>query len=637
MKSKTLALGVLSVFVFAAFIGMASAVTLAEWDLTADDGIATNVNTNTNDGVFTSSGVTFNSFDAVNGADADDWPTADSLDSLKYFEVTIAPNTNFDLSISNISFDYSGSALGPSSFELQYSTQSNFASPTTLTTEVDVSNEAVETSSNSGLSISVDSGETLTLRWFGYNFDAITNDFFVKTLLIQGTSTAVSEGFCSAGEVNATELELSVDISNKGEGDDERWLPLDVIEIEVELDNRNDRIDFDNDGDADDGDGDLDDVKFELGLFEEGALTVNLIDDMEWISNDDEEFEVGNIDEDESDKHTFKFRVDPGEIDDGNYVLMVKAYPKGGETDEACIDSSSDLGDNDFGSSEFFADIEVELEDDTDKMVVVDVVDDEADLILLNAFCGSQTSVSLDVWNIGDEDFEDRVLVTLKNLELGLDEEVVIDGDFDAGDKETVIFNFAVPQDAEKKIHTLKLRTLYDYDEDDEDYDEESDETFHVFLRVDGNCQSFTGSEASVTANLESGGDAGDNLVIKTTITNTGDEQMTYLVSPAGFGVWASSADAVPATFTLAAGQSRDVTLTLSVNDDASGQQSFNVEVISNNELVVSQPVSVEIEGKSGFLTGSAIGSNGYLWGFGLLNLIIIVAIIIVAVRVMRR
>ena len=586
MKTKNLVLSVLSVFIVAAFLGMASAAIVLN-PTTSSQSIA-------QDG---SSSFTFTI--GNNAGDGSQYNTFTSVVS-----------------------DLTGTAGTLASSQVTIGTL-----PSTV--DDGITSSAITVTTNVPLSQAVGTYTgTITIDAEGTVSNPNSQEIAVTIIV------SLADRFCSSGSLNATELELSVDISNKGEGDDERWLPLDIIEIEVELDNKNDRIDFDGDGDTSDGDGDLDDVTFELGLFKEGNLDTNLIDDMDWVSKDDEEFEVGNIDEDESDKHTFKFRVDPGEIDDGNYVLMVKAYPKGGETDEACIDSSADLADSDFGTSEFFADIEVELESDSDKMVVVD---EGAEPIMVNGFCYSQASLSVDVWNIGDEDFPDKVLVTLVNSELGLDEKVAIDGDFDAGDREKVTFNFAVPEDAEKKTYALSLRTLYDYDEDDDVYDKESDETFKVFLKVEGSCSSFTGSEASVTANLESGGDAGDNLVIKTTITNNGDEQMTYLVSPAGFGVWASSADAVPATFTLAAGQSRDVTSTLSVNDDASGQQSFNVEVIANNELVVSQPVSVEIEGKSGFLTGSAIGSNGYLWGFGLLNLIIIVAIIIVAVRVMRR
>ena len=160
------------------FAGITSAVTISEWNLTTD-GSAINVNTDVTAGDFNlGSGVDFDAttpFDEK-GARVENWPTADSVDTTKYFQVTIAPQTGNTLTISDVNFDYSASAQGPASFQLQYSTATSFASPTTLTTKIDVDNvDTAETSSNSGLSIQVNSGETLTLRWFGYDFNGVTN------------------------------------------------------------------------------------------------------------------------------------------------------------------------------------------------------------------------------------------------------------------------------------------------------------------------------------------------------------------------------------------------------------------------------------------------------------------------------
>ena len=63
-------------------------------------------------------------------------------------------------------------------------------------------------------------------------------------------------------------------------------------------------------------------------------------------------------------------------------------------------------------------------------------------------------------------------------------------------------------------------------------------------------------------------------------------------------------------------------------------------EVVSGNHLVVQQPVSVSIEAKKfmGFFTGAVTGGDAYLlWGLGLLNVILIVAIIIVVIRILRK
>ena len=145
-----------------------------------------------------------------------------------------------------------------------------------------------------------------------------------------------------------------------------------------------------------------------------------------------------------------------------------------------------------------------------------------------------------------------------------------------------------------------------------------------------------------VSASLESGGEAGEELVVRATITNTGISQASYLVNAAGFASWADSANLDPNSFTLNVGASRDVLITLNIRDDASGNQAFELEVISENELLISQPVSVTIkESSAGFLTGRILGGlgegNSFLWILGLLNVVLVVVIIVVAVRVMRR
>ncbi len=623
MKSKILSLSILSMFIVVMLAISVSAVTLAEWPLTTDGvATATSVDSDVTAGTFTSSGVTFSAF-GVDGANAEDWELTSSRDDAKFFEVTISPKTGNTLTISDISFDYSASIVGPASFDLLHSKQSNFASPTTLVTKTDVSSTP-STSSNTSLDIEISSGETLTLRWFGYDFTADTNEFRVEDLKILGT---VTNSFCENGAIDSDNLKLKVDINNRGEGKDEEWIPLDLIEIEVELENNKEE----------DGDGDLNDVIFELGLFKEGSSS-NIIDEMMWISKDDEEFEVGDIDDDGEDKkHLFEFRVDPREVDDSDYLLKVKAYPDGDES-ETCIDSSDDLADDSFGSSsEFFADIQITKENDNDKMVVID---EKSYPLVTDAFCSEQVSLSVDVYNVGDKDFDDQIKVVLFNSELGIDEEVIANGNFDEGDKTDMTFLFKVPADAQARTYTLEMETFYDYDKDDDTYDEISEDTFESLLKVEGNCVST--AQATVSATLESGGNAGEELVVRSTITNTGDETASYSINAAAFSGWASSANVNPRTFTLNSGESREVTVTLNVKSDASEEGVFNLEVLSEDELVLIQSVSVPISGQTGYLTGGVIdgifdSNKSYLWLLGLLNVILVVVIIIVAVRVLRR
>jgi len=139
---------------------------------------------------------------------------------------------------------------------------------------------------------------------------------------------------------------------------------------------------------------------------------------------------------------------------------------------------------------------------------------------------------------------------------------------------------------------------------------------------------------------LVSGGNAGEELVVKATITNTGDSA-TFSLNAAGYSTWASSAVLDQTSVVLATGESKDVLFTFNVKNDVSGDQTFDIEVLSDNQLVVKQPVSVLIE-KTGTkfpgFSGNIINKNNwYLWGIGILNVVLVIIIIAVAVRVARK
>ena len=59
-----------------------------------------------------------------------------------------------------------------------------------------------------------------------------------------------------------------------------------------------------------------------------------------------------------------------------------------------------------------------------------------------------------------------------------------------------------------------------------------------VPLVVKGNCGVAGAGSATVSADLVSGGMAGQELVVKATITNTGSSLKTFTVNAAGFREW---------------------------------------------------------------------------------------------------
>ncbi|MBI2043986.1 putative S-layer protein [Candidatus Pacearchaeota archaeon] len=530
--------------------------------------------------------------------------------------ITLSPSTlTFDKNDTSKNFTITNSA-GSNTTNITLTSQTiSDANGKTITIGFNVSTPNITAGNTSTVQANVTSQET------GFLLGEHSKTYTITDTNNSNTTASLTlkfiNSFCSAGSVNESDLKLKVDINNDGQGDDNEWIPLDTIKIDVELENN--------------GDVDLDNVIFELGMYKKNSNS-DVAGDMIWISKDDEQFEVGDINEDKKKSHTFEFRVDPAEVDDSDYNIVVKAYPKGDQS-TTCIDHSSDFAESTFGSStESIAEISVVKETDISKMVVID-----EDVNPITAFCGETVSMTRSVYNVGDEDFRDQIKVTLNNNELGINLEDVILGDFDQGDKAETSFSFVVPQNAVEKQYTLNMDTFYDYDEDDKTYDESSDETFVAYLKVQGNCGAASSGKVAVSPQLQSGGEAGEEMVIKTTIRNTGNQTATYMVNAAGYSTWASSASVNPTTVTVPAGGFTDVLITLDVKDDASGNQTFNIELVSNGALVLTQPVSASIE-KGGFSFGKiSLEGNWYLWALGALNVILVIIIIIVAIRLMRR
>ncbi len=424
----------------------------------------------------------------------------------------------------------------------------------------------------------------------------------------------VYNAFCTSGS-SSTNLNLNVDIANKGNGEDNEWQPLDTIEIEVE---------FDNSRSSSNGAYDLNDVTFEIGIFDSAGKDV--AGDMIWISEDAEKFEFGDVDEGDDAKHVFEFRVNPAEFNsDGNYEVKIKAYPAGKESTD-CIDYSTDL--TSFGTSKYSATISVNLPSDDEAVVV----DEKTLPTPASAQCEQAVTFSADIWNIGDIDYEDQIMITLFNSELGVSENKTLTDDLDQGENTQVTFTFDIPAGVAEKIYNLDMKLYYDWDADNSEYDEVSKETFNFPLTISGNC---VPPELTISASLESGGKAGEPLVVKSTITNTGDEETTYTFALSGYSDWASNAK-VNNTLTLAAGQSGVVTVSFDVDKKADGDKTFNIEAYSSDsELLKTQPVQVGIEGKQGFDFSDSDSLVPIL--IALISAIVIAIIIVLIVKASKR
>ena len=191
--------------------------------------------------------------------------------------------------------------------------------------------------------------------------------------------------------------------------------------------------------------------------------------------------------------------------------------------------------------------------------------------------------------------------------------------------------SFNIPEGMDEKQYDLKMSTYYDYNLDKSEYKKVSDEIFVFPLKVEGNCVL---PQANVTAILESGGKAGETLVVKATITNSGTESTTYTFSAAGYTDWASSAEMDNSTLTLAAGESQDILVSFEVKKSASGDQTFDIETYSEASLVSTQPVQVSIEARNGL--GLAGNDSAVAILIALISAIAIAIIIVLIVRASR-
>jgi len=396
---------------------------------------------------------------------------------------------------------------------------------------------------------------------------------------------------------NSGDLKVRIsDITVTGFGSDREWLPFDQIQVEVNVDNR--------------GSDDVNNIALEWGLYNKKADS--------WVIDVSEEdnFDLSNGDDQTT---TFKFKIDDKmdqdltDLDNGNnYVLYVRATGEVDNTnsDETCTTTSDDI--------KIIIDRNFAL---LRNLVLPDQVS-----------CGSDVEITGDVWNIGTKD-QDEISIRIYNNDLKINQKVDI-GSIDSFDKQKVDAIIKIPVGISEKSYTLNFEVD---DADGNIYESNFDSqesTTSILLPV--TCKVQQQPKAIVSADLVSGGQAGKELVVKATITNSGDAPATYLLNAAGYAQWATLSSISPTSLNIGAGKTGEALFTFNVNKGISGDQLFNIELVSNNELAANQPVSVTIE-KSKTSLSQLFGDSWYIWLIGALNVILVVVIIIIAVKVSKK
>jgi uncharacterized membrane protein len=475
----------------------------------------------------------------------------------------------------------------------------------------------------SDVSLTADTEQTITIDYIvDDDFDFRLEEAYSTTLTATGTTNpevstqlVFEKDFCSVDNLGNLEISnIEFDVL-EGLGDDEDfWYPLDEIELSFDVENR--------------GDWDIDNIEIEICVFDENEETCVFDEDDFDLSDDD--FNLDPDDDEINVKATLI--VDPDELKAGNtdYNVYIKAR---GDIDD------SDALEND-GEPTCISDSEnIDIRTDEEFIIFSDITFDSVEPIP----CGTEVTLEFDVWNVGDKDLDDdEVYIWIYNKDLGLDEEITFRSGIDKLDMEPVSLTFEVPKNIDEKTYGIFIRAYDDktFDNNDLYENEEEDESeVEVPLRIEGSC-ALDIEEPRITAELDSETPeavAGEQIIIKATITNNADEEAEYTISISGNSAWSSLVDISPKTITLGAGESEDVEIILDLDAAISGDQEFTIKA-EYNEQSSEQKVALTVKGAgTAGVTGAAIGThirqNAFIYAIVLINIILIIAIISVVRR----
>ncbi len=330
------------------------------------------------------------------------------------------------------------------------------------------------------------------------------------------------------------------------------------------------------------------------------------------VAEDEDDLEEElSIDEGDTETAVFEFSVD-GDIEDGDYNLYVKVYEDGNEDDQ-CV--SMGIEEND--------DIEtIEVSKDKYDVVVKEVNGDST------VQAGKTATFDVKVANLGRND-EDQVRVIAYNSILGINQNIVIEN-FDEGDTETITFLINMPSDG-NGTHKVRFSTEFDYDDNDDQYDKESDSNDDILYSVTliGGTSSVpetTSTEPTVTATLASDAEEGEELVVQATIKNNGEDG-SLVITADGYQNWAELVSVDPMIASLDNGESAQVTITL--KPTTSGTQTFNIKTISGGEESL-QPVSVTVSENEGLLDFFKNLSLVSWLVYGIILLVVVILVIVI-------
>jgi len=397
-----------------------------------------------------------------------------------------------------------------------------------------------------------------------------------------------------------------VHVKDRSSDNDWEWKPLDEVEIEV-------KVTFD----SDDNNDDIDAI-IEIGLYD---TEENEFIDIE--NGEDLERDISLDTDDDKVTETFNIIVPVEDMDDSTsrYRFYAKVYEDGDE-EVLCADVDDD---------EYYQKVEIEKES-------YDVVLDRLDLTT-PVPCGEEVEITARVYNIGSHD-EDRVIVNVLNKDLNIDLQSN-PFDLDEGDSRSVSFNFRVPEDAEEGTYQLRLWNSFKYKSSTETYREESD-SYNLILTVEGNCEEEIEEVRSAFINAELDAEtpeaiAGKQVIIKSTVRNTGTVPTVYAVDVTGNSVWSSLSAIDPQTVSLNPGESRIVNIYLDIDENAVGENDFTITAAYEGGQDKQEVVLEIAESVTQDEVVTHLRENWFIYVIAIINIILIIAIIAVVKSMVGR
>ncbi len=122
------------------------------------------------------------------------WPTETAPNAVRYVEFSVAPQSSFNLTVNAITMWLGNKGIKGLNASIYYSTHSDFSDSTMLVAKDSLVENAVTDTTFGGLSVAVNSGETLYIRvypWLSSSSTSTSKYMYIGNVVVAGTTMAI--------------------------------------------------------------------------------------------------------------------------------------------------------------------------------------------------------------------------------------------------------------------------------------------------------------------------------------------------------------------------------------------------------------------------------------------------------------